>query len=141
MFFVHKTGLHQDIFDRNSLFFSSAELPLFHPWFLCEVPEYEGEEILTYSTHLFADLDSLSKFTSLQIPTRAYVVSPGYLNKTERWMLQVLRSVSKAKFTHDLGNSDIYRFEIENGDVIFHNASGISKSADELSFETILQFN
>ncbi len=105
-----------------------------------EVPEYDGEEILTYTTHLFADLDSLTEFTNSQIPSRTYVISPGYINKSENWELQVLKTVSKAEYMNDSRSSYVYRFEFENGDTILHDVCGMAQTADVLNFQTIMQF-
>lgn len=140
MFFIHKSALRQDIFDRNSVFFSSAELPLFQPWFLCEVPEYEDDEILTYTTYLFADLESLTLFANSQTPTRTYVMSPGHMNKSEKWMLQTLKAVSQAKYTNDSGSNTVYRFEFEDGEAFDRDLSGMGQTIQELNFQTVLKF-
>lgn len=140
MFFTLKTNLQQDVFDRSAVLFSKAEIPLYQPWFLCEVPEFENDEILSYTTYVLADLDSLRAFTETQMPVRAYVLSPGCLNNSETWKLQILKAVSKAQYQHDTGSTTVYRYEVENGVVFDDYSGGISQLAHSLSFQTILQF-
>lgn len=142
MFIAHKDNYIPSLFD-GEFNFSGLELPAFLPWFMCEVPQFEedSDEAVCTSTYLIGDLDKLSEFAGTNKIDKTYIVSPGYMTKTDNWSLLRLKSVSQATYKIDDYESRVYRFEIEGGQFIDQDVSGLSKQDEKLKFETILHFN
>lgn len=141
MFIAHKSDFIPSFFD-DELQFSGLELPAFLPWFMCEVSQFEedADEAVCTSTYLIGDMNKLSELAVTNKINKTFIVSPGYMTKTENWSLMRLKSVAQAIYKSDDYESRIYRFEIEGGTFIDQDVSGLSKQGDELNFETILQF-
>ncbi|MGQ3170522.1 MAG: hypothetical protein ACT6RZ_08865 [Methylophilus sp.] len=142
MFIAHKNDYIPSFFD-GEFNFSGLELPAFLPWFMCEVPQFEedSEEAVCTSTYLIGDVDKLSEFAITNKIDKTYIVSPGYMTKTDNWSLLRLKSVAQATYKIDDHESRIYRFEIEDGKFIDQDVNGLSKQDVKLKFETILHFN
>lgn len=141
MLIAHKNNVKQDIFDRDVLMISGAELAIYHPWFLCEVPEFdEVNEVILSTTYLLDDIDTLAEL-ALKKPMKAYLVSPGYMNKSANWALELLKKVSKANYSFSDGSSCIYRYETATGQAFDHDISGLNESKEGLDFQAILLFD
>jgi hypothetical protein len=142
MFLASKDELKRSFFDGEIFSLNKFELSAFMPWFICEVPEFEedSDEAVCTTTHLIGDIDDLADFAESRKVDKTYLVSPGHLLNQDNWSLSRLKSVSIATYIDDKYKSSVYRFEIDTGQVIEHDISGLNKGQYELTFEKILQF-
>lgn len=97
--------------------------------------------MLCTTTHLLSDINKLTEFASNNQTAKAYVISPGYLNKSKSWKLQILKSVLQAKYKVNDESGCIYRFEVENGCGFDHDLQGKREFSEDLNFKTILKFD
>lgn len=142
MFITHKSNVNKHIIDSEIMTVSGVELSAYDFWFLCEVPEHDDDnEVICSTTLLLDDINVLAEIANSKKPAKAYLVSPGYKNKSENWVLQILKTVYKADYSFEDGNSCIYRFETENGQAFDQDISGMNKNTEGLNFQTILRFD
>lgn len=143
MFLASNDELRRSLFDGENFSLNQIELPAFMPWFMCEVPQFEedSDEAVCTSTYLIGDVNKLSEFAGINKIDKTFIISPGYVAKTENWCLLRLISIAQASYKIDDSESRIYRFEIDDGTFIEQDVSGMSTSSDGLKFETILHFN
>ncbi|MGP1715808.1 MAG: hypothetical protein ACTS9Y_16195 [Methylophilus sp.] len=143
MFLASQIHLRKAFFDGENFSLNKIELSAFMPWFICEVPEFDddSEEPVCTTTHLIGDIDDLAKFAGSRKIDKTYVISPGHLLNQDNWSLTRLKAISSATYQDDEYKSTVYRFETDTGQVIEHDISGLNKDKNELTFETILQFN
>lgn len=142
MFIANKDNCMPTIFE-NEFYISDLELTEAMPWFICDVPQYgaDSKEVILTSTFLIGDLTKLCKFAASNKISKTYLVCPKHLNLEENWTINRLKTVSTAYYRTDEQLSQIFRFEIESGDHIEYDLSGLKPVDDELDFHIILTFN
>lgn len=119
---VHKSPL-SDLFGDSSLsHWSAVELALHRPWFLVSFREFEsnssdafslGRTIMINSVEALEQLiqgsdDELFKFDSV------HIVTPGHVNGTDRWQMDLLDSIRTADEPGAEGQT-VDVFETKNG--------------------------
>jgi len=145
MFIANKDNCIPTIFE-NEFYISDLELTEFMPLFICDVPQYgaDSKEVILTSTYLIGDLTKLCKFAASNKISKTYLISPKHLNLVENWTINRLRAVSTAFYRAndtDEQLNQIFRFEIESGDHIEYDLSGLKPVGDVLDFHTILTFS
>lgn len=140
MFIAKKKEIELHPLEINLVTVPIIELPFVHPWFFCEILELEegnnDSKVLTPKI-----VPNIEKLTALAFSNKilnTYLISPGYMNNSKRWALNRLINITRAEYFAEGCSSFVYRFELENGNLLDYDSCGLNKNRNDLCFETIL---
>ncbi|TXI45039.1 hypothetical protein [Methylophilus sp.] len=127
--------------DISMVSLAIVELPVLDPLFMCEIQEFEdeGRKPSCVTQKLVSNFESLASIAESHKLKDAYLLSPGHLNKSEKWALHRLVQIRKAEYFHEGCSGYVYRYDLDNGSFILHDLNGLNKNQNELIFETILK--
>ena len=143
LFHTHTKNCNYSMFDREVLAFSYLEMTTYSPWFICEVLEEDedSEETICSTTHLMSDIKTLSEFANSKKIVKVYLVSPHYLNNSEGWKSNKLKTILRASYNYKKSEYFFYRYQLENNEIIDHDEFGLCKTKANLKFQTFLSFS
>lgn len=116
------------------------ELAVVDPVFMCEIQEFEdeGRKPSCVTQKFVSNFESLATLAESHKIKDAYLISPGYLNKSEKWALHRLLKIRKAEYFHEGCSGHVYRYDLDDGRSIDHDLNGLNKNQKELIFESVL---
>lgn len=115
--------------DDNHLW-SQVLLSIHTPWFYIVINNRVDEDLVKRNILLLSKLDELSKINAGaqgQVE-QVYLVSPGHINKCDRWMMEPLERVLSGLEPHYDQSANVYVV----GDGRQYVDSGLGSSAEEL---------
>ncbi|MBF4989463.1 hypothetical protein [Methylophilus sp. 14] len=141
MFNIKKKNIVIHEQDMSMVSVPIVELPVVDPLFMCEIQEFEdeGRKPSCVTPQFVSGLESLATLAKSHKIKRTYLLSPGYLNKSEKWDLHRLLQIRKAEYFHEGCSGYVYRYDLDDGSSIEHDLNGLSKNQNELIFERILK--
>lgn len=118
-----------------------VELPVVDPVFMCEIQEFEdvGRKPSCVTPQFVSGLESLATLVKSHKIKHTYLLSPGYLNKSEKWDLHRLLQIRKAEYFHEGCSGHVYRYDLDDGRSIDYDLNGFHKNQNELIFESVLK--
>ena len=142
MFQTHTINVNYSMFDREVIDFSHLEMTTYSPWFICEVFEKDedSEETICATTHLMSDIKTLSEFECNKKIDKIYLVSPKYLNNSEGWRSNRLKTILRASYNYKKTEYFFYRYQLENNEIINHDEFELCNTKANLKFQTFLSF-
>lgn len=140
MFIAKKKDIELHPLETSLVRVPILELPFVHPWFLCEIlePETGNNDSKILTPKLVPNIEKLTALTLSNKIHNTYLVSPGYVNNSKRWALERLIKISRAEYFAGDCSSYVYRFELENGNLLDYDTSGLNKNRNDLCFVSIL---
>ncbi len=141
MFNIKKKNIVIHEQDMSMVSVPIVELPVIDPVFMCEIQEFEdeGRKPSSVTPQFVSGLESLATLVKTHKIKHTYLLSPGYLNKSEKWDLHRLLEIGKAEYFYEGCSGYVYRYDLDNGSSILHDLNGLNKNHNELIFESILQ--
>lgn len=141
MFLANRHELEVYELDQNVIKLPMVKLPFVHHLFMCEIQEFEpyNEEVVSLTPCFVTTLECLSELANANKLARTYLISPAYMNNPEGWSLNRLMGISRAEYKYENRSGYVYRYEIEHGQYLDLDISGLIKDKKELSFVSILK--
>jgi hypothetical protein len=101
--------------DGGERLWSYAHMNLTIPWFFVEYESEAGGQTIKSVIMLFmiGHLEQLSLDSTISI-NYIYLVSPGYVNHSNKWSMDVIKSISIGLDKNDLNEQRIIKYELKN---------------------------
>lgn len=127
---------------KSETYWQAMELALFRPWFMVSYRQTESDNGQTYElgrTIFLADVQSVEGFVSQECGEllkfdAVQIVTPGHMNGTTHWKMEVLRAVWSAPEPDAPGHcADVF----ETNDGFFYSHSMLGTAIDGLKDKAI----